>query len=292
MSAIVSAPSAVVAHPFIKWAGGKTQLLPELRKRASRDFSHYREPFLGGAAFFFDIAASDPRVWEHNAAEHKPWATLSDSNEWLVATYRAIRDNVAGVITYLKEYEAEYRKRGAEFFYEVRKRQPVLPADQAAAFIFLNKTGFNGLFRVNKDGGFNVPHGKRSSPPLICDAENLYAVSYVLQHVAIQSGDFTSLEREAQEGDFVYFDPPYWPASVSADFTAYTREPFGPAEQETLRDLALSLKKRGVAVLLSNADVPPIRALYKDFTIEQVQVRRNINSNASKRGSVAEVIIS
>jgi DNA adenine methylase len=289
---VASEESSSPAHPFLKWAGSKRQLLPELRKRVYRDFSHYWEPFAGGAALFFDIASSDPRVWEHNAAEHKPWATLSDSNKWLVDTYRAIRDNVRGVISYLKEYEAEYRRRGAEFYYEVRKRSPVLPADQAAAFVFLNKTGFNGLFRVNKTGGFNVPHGKRSSPPLICDAENLYAVANVLQHVDIQSGDFTWLGQQVQADDLVYFDPPYWPASASADFTAYVKEPFGPAEQEVLRDLALSLKKRGAAVLLSNADVPPIRALYKDFTIERVEARRNINSNGSDRGSVGEVIIS
>ena len=170
--------------------------------------------------------------------------------------------------------------------------QPDFLPERAARFIFLNKAGFNGLYRVNKSGGFNVPAGKFKSPPMICDEENLRACSAALQGVAIWNASFDAIDREAVPGDFVYFDPPYWPVSASADFTAYTKEPFGPAEQERLRDLALSLKRCGVHVLLSNADVPPVRKLYaKGFTIERVEARRAINSDASKRGSVGELLI-
>ena len=293
----------VTAHPFIKWAGGKTQLLPELRRRVPvagpilgghqpADFGRYWEPFVGAGAMLFDLA--DRFGLEHLVGEQQTWATINDSNAWLTTTYKAIRSNVRGVVAYLKEYEASYRKRGAEFYYEVRKRpHAALLVDQAATFIFLNKTCFNGLFRVNRGGDFNVPHGKRASPPLICDVENLYAVSRVLQHVAIQTGDFASCcEREAEPGDFLYFDCPYWPVCASSDFTAYTKEPFGPAEQTRLRDLALKLKARGCHVLLSNADVPPVRALYAEgFTVERVEARRNINSDGAKRGNVGELLI-
>lgn len=273
----------MTAHPFIKWAGGKTQLLPELATRIPTRFARYWEPFVGGGALFFALRGQIPGP-----------ILLNDSNKWLAATYRAIRDVPGSVIAYLKEYAAEYRARGADFYYDVRKRNRILLADQAAALIFLNKTGFNGLFRVNQGGDFNVPHGKRSSPPLICDAENLHAVSAALQGVGIQSEDFeTSCGRDAEPGDFLYFDPPYWPVSASSDFTAYTKEPFGPKEQTRLRDLALTLKRRGCSVLLSNADVPPVRELYAEgFKIERVEARRNINSDGAKRGTVGELLIS
>ncbi len=290
------AGAMTVARPFTKWAGGKTQLLPELRRRVPSNFGHYWEPFVGGGAMLFDMLQQGRTVDSDSTGTTGDNVTINDSNKWLIATYRAIRDNVHGVISYLKEYEASYRKGGAEFYYEVRKRNPALLVDQAAAFIFLNKTGFNGLFRVNKAGDFNVPHGKRAGEVTICDAENLHACSHLLQGVQIQHGDFEAppgVAGCAKEGDFIYFDCPYWPVSASSDFTAYTKEPFGPAEQERLRDLALRLKKRGCRVLLSNADVPPVRALYaKGFTIERVEARRAINSDASKRGNVGELLIS
>ena len=291
MSASPASSSGAIARPVIKWAGGKTQLLPELRRRVPSDFGRYWEPFVGGGAMLFDMLQQGRTADSYSAGCTE--ATINDSNGWLTATYRAIRDNVTGVIAYLKEYEAQYRKRGAEFYYEVRKRNPMLLVDQAAAFIFLNKTGFNGLFRVNKAGDFNVPHGKRASVPLICDAENLHLVSRALEHVFIESGDFEVCCAGVKSGDFVYFDPPYVPVSASSDFTAYTKEPFGPTEQERLRDLALRLKKRGAHVLLSNADVPYVRDLYPNglFIIERVEARRAINSDASKRGVVGEVLI-
>ena len=236
----------VAARPFLKWAGGKTQLLPELRRRVPSDFNRYIEPFVGGGALFFDLKGMGTHVNDPCAGIGGVDVILNDSNGWLVDTYKAVRDNVEGLIKFLRGYEAGYRKDGEKFYYVVRKNTPTLLVDKAAAFIFLNKTGFNGLFRVNKGGDFNVPLGKRASAPLICDEENLRACSAALQGVAIWNANFEAIDREVVPGDFVYFDPPYWPVSASSDFTAYTKEPFGPAEQERLRDLALSLKGRGV----------------------------------------------
>jgi DNA adenine methylase len=282
------------AYPFLKWAGSKRQLLLELHRRIPSDFGRYFEPFVGGGALFFSLRDMGRRVGDPCTGIGGCDVILNDSNRWLIETYRAIRDNVNGVIKFLHGYEEHYRKDGEKFYYIVRKNAPTLLADRAAAFIFLNKTGFNGLFRVNKSGDFNVPHGKRASMPMICDEDNLRACSEALQGVATVHDDFGGLAAagRADKGDFVYFDCPYWPVSASADFTAYTKEPFGPSEQMRLRNLALTLKRRGVHVLLSNADVEPVRALYaKGFTVERVEARRAINSDASKRGSVGEVLI-
>jgi DNA adenine methylase len=216
---------------------------------------------------------------------------LNDSNAWLTSTYKAIGSNVNGVITLLKAHEISYRERGTDHYYEVRKRAPTLIIDVAADFIFLNKTCFNGLFRVNRAGDFNVPAGKFKSPPTICDEENLCAASRALQGVTITSDDFEVACRDAEAGDFVYFDPPYWPVSTTSNFTAYGKDPFGPNSQWRLRELALRLKKRGVKVLLSNADVPEVHDLYAGFNIERVEARRSINSKGGKRGAVGEVLI-
>ena len=201
----------MTAHPFIKWAGGKTQLLPELRRRVPvagpilgghqpADFGRYWEPFVGAGAMLFDLA--DRFGLEHLVGEQQTWATINDSNAWLTTTYKAIRSNVRGVVAYLKEYEASYRKRGAEFYYEVRKRpHAALLVDQAATFIFLNKTCFNGLYRVNKKGGFNSPFGKYENPT-ICDEENIRACSAGLAKAgSLHVGDFASVLDDAGPGD-------------------------------------------------------------------------------------------
>jgi DNA adenine methylase len=157
--------------------------------------------------------------------------------------------------------------------------------------LYLSRIGFNGLWRVNKSGKHNVPFGKYTNPT-ICDASNLRAVSAALKQVTLLSGDFETAVAPAVRGDFVYCDPPYWPASHTANFTSYRKDPFGPAEQERLRDTALELKKRGVHVLLSNADVPEIRKLYaRGFKIESVQATRNVNSKGDRRGKVGELLI-
>ncbi len=286
----------VPARPFVKWAGGKTQLLPELRRRVPSDFGHYWEPFVGGGAMLFDMLQQGTAD-SGSARVHGSSVTINDSNKWLIETYRAICVDVEGVIERLHDLQNEYRtsKGGEKVFYRVRDLGPGdKPAAIAAYVIFLNKTCFNGLWRVNRKGLFNVPHGKRAGQVTICDEDNLRRVSNVLQHVQVSTGDFELSVRAAAPGDFVYFDPPYVPVSASSDFTAYTKEPFGPAEQIRLRDCAIALLARGVKVVLSNADVPFVRELYKPslgFKIDKVSAVRSINSKADRRGPVGEVII-
>lgn len=280
--------AVILARPPIKWVGGKTQLLPELHKHVPQKFKYYFEPFMGGGALFFSLVATG-RLGD---------AVLSDSNQRLIACYRGLRDDLPHAHRYLLQHAHAYAARGADYYLAVREGfnrgdRAARDAFVAADVIFLNKTGFNGLWRENKKGGYNVPPGKFKTPPTICDEANLRAVSAALQNVTLAHADFTVHGSvNPMPGDFVYFDPPYWPASSTADFTAYTRTAFGPAAQERLRDYALLLKKHRVHVLLSNADVPPVRALYaKGFEMRRVEARRNVNSDASKRGAVGELII-
>ena len=263
---------------------GKTQLLPELRGHVPAKFNRYFEPFVGGGALFFDMTAGG---WLDGKT-----AVLGDSNARLIACYRGIRDSCDIAIRFLRCHAEAYARDGADYYYKVRSQPYRLndPGD-AAWVIFMNKAGYNGLWRVNKKGVYNVPAGKFMRPPTILDEPNLRAVSAALQGVELIVGDFVD-GALADYGDFVYFDPPYWPVSATADFTAYTKTAFGPAEQVRLRDYALLLKKRGAHVLLSNADVPPVRKLYaKGFECRRVEARRNVNSDASKRGAVGELLI-
>ena len=284
-----------VARPAIKWVGGKTQLLPELRTRMPKLFGRYYEPFVGGGALLFDLASLGLLGTMPRVRHETTWATINDSNAWLTTTYKAIRSEPERVITILRGYESLYRERGEAFYYDARAEGvPQSMWAAAACFIFLNKTGFNGLFRVNRKGEFNVPHGARKGEVTICDADNIRRVSKALQHVEITTGDFELAVKGATRGDFVYFDPPYVPVSASSDFTAYTKESFGPAEQTRLRDCALALLARGVKVMLSNADVPLVRKLYDSslgFKVEKVMASRAVNSKGNGRGKVAEVVI-
>lgn len=267
-----------MARPFCKWVGGKTQLLPELRKHVPLDFKRYFEPFVGGGALFFDVA---PRV-----------AFLGDQNSRLVTTYKGVRDHVEELIALLKTYPYEkdfYLETRAKDIDDARKYGAV---QVAAWFIYLNKTGFNGIYRVNQSGGFNVPFGKYTNP-VICNEDALRAASKALRRATIDAGDFELTTAAARDGDFVYFDPPYVPVSATADFTTYTAGGFKAVDQIRLRDYARSLAKRGVHVVLSNSDTPPVRDLYsgKPFVIHEVQARRSVNSNSEKRGKVGELII-
>lgn len=262
--------------PFLKWAGGKRQLLPELKARLPASFGTYYEPFIGGGALFLELAP--------------PQAVIADRNPRLVRTWRGVRDGVEQVIELLRSYPVE-----EEFFYAFRERDiDAAPTDAevAAWMIYLNKTAFNGLYRVNKRRGtFNVPWGRYKNPNT-CDAANLRAVSARLQGVEIRHQGFEQLREQPQAGDLVYFDPPYEPLSVSSSFTAYTEHGFGPKDQERLRDLARELKARGVHVLLSNSSAPLILDLYRDgFQVDLVMASRAINSVGAGRGKVAEVII-
>lgn len=263
------------ARPFLKWAGGKRQLVPELLERMPARFGTYYEPFLGGGALFFAVRPER--------------AVLADRNPRLVRTWRAVQRDVDGVISRLRSWPFS-----EDFFYELRER-PIDEAEQdaevAAWMIYLNKTGFNGLYRVNKKRGtFNVPWGRLRNPT-ICDEPNLRMVSAALQGAEILLQDFEAVRELPRRGDFVYFDPPYEPLSSSSSFTAYTQSGFGPRDQERLRDLALELKGRGVHVLLSNSSAPSILDLYREgFEVEQVLASRMINSVGTGRGSVAEIL--
>jgi len=270
-------PSQTAAAPFLKWAGGKRQLLPEIGKHVSADFAgRYFEPFLGGGAVFFDLMTT-----------MAPRSYLGDANAELVATYAAVRDEVESVITALRVHEKTHSE---EHYYAVRKQVVRSAASVAARMIYLNRTGFNGLYRVNKAGGFNVPIGRYTNPT-ICDAENLRACSRVLQDAQLVCADFASVLAVARKGDLAYLDPPYVPASETGDFTAFTAAGFGPADQERLVGVARRLKETGVQVLLSNADLPAVRALYAGFEMRAVKARRNINSKGGKRGYVGELLI-
>jgi len=214
-------------------------------------------------------------------------AFLSDVNAELVNCYEAVRDDVHGVIRALRGHVYE-----SDHYYEVRALKPadLPPAERAARTIFLNKTGYNGLYRVNRSGQFNVPFG-RMTKPLFCDVENLQACSRALAGVSITHGDFAEATKRAKKGDFVYFDPPYVPLSPTSDFTAYIPGGFGEAEQRKLAKVFAKLADRGVHVMLSNSDTPLVRELYADFEINVVYASRSVNSNAARRGKLAEVVV-
>lgn len=264
-------------RPLLKWVGGKTQLLQQMQPFLPKTFRRYFEPFVGGAALFFDLRARRPDM---------P-AFLSDVNAELVNCYVAVRDDVEAVIRALRRHRYE-----SAYYYEIRAQNPaaLASAERAARTIFLNKTGYNGLYRVNRSGQFNVPFG-RFTNPVFCDVDNLHACARALRDVSIEHADFSSVLEVAQKGDFVYFDPPYVPLSSTSDFTAYIPSGFGAAEQEELAEVFRALAKRGVHVLLSNSDTPIVRKLYAGFKIERVYASRSVNSVATGRGKLAEVMV-
>ena len=267
-----------VAAPVIKWVGGKTKLLPELIARLPERFGRYYEPFAGGAALFFRTAPDR--------------AVLADSNADLIALYGAIATDVNGVIRRLQHHRTAHDET---HYYAMRAKwnenhTAWSPAERAAAFIYLNKTCFNGLWRVNRSGGFNVPIGRYSDPP-ICVPEALRAAQGLLARTELRCGDYQQAVVDAKAGDFVYFDPPYDPVTPTANFTAYSAIGFGALDQRKLADTARALVARGAYVMLSNSDTPFIRSIYKGLKIDRVKCARAINSNAAKRGDVDEVII-
>lgn len=263
-----------VARPFIKWVGGKRQLVERMKRYVPDRFGTYHEPFVGGGALFFELLP--------------PRAILSDVNERLIRTYRGVRDEPEKVIERLREYPHE-----KEFFLEMRAKD--IDASEhddevAAWFIYLNKTGYNGLYRVNSRNIFNVPFGDYKNPR-ICDAGNIRACSRALQNVKLEVSSFDAVLDRAKPGDFVYFDPPYVPLSVTSYFTSYTSQGFDMQDQVELRDVALELKKRDVHVLLSNSSAEAVRELYSDFERIEVGATRMVNSKADARGSVIELLI-
>ncbi len=273
-----------MARPFLKWAGGKTALLPKLLEAAPERIATYYEPFLGGGALFFAL---------RNEGRFQR-AVLSDSNEELIVTWRQVRDNVEELIHVLNIHQRKYRASPvrADYYYAIRRKRLTCEVGLAARMIFLNKTCFNGLYRVNSRGEFNVPHGRYTNPT-ICAEANLRAVSEALQGVELRVSDFAEAPSEAGSGDFVYFDPPYVPLSETANFTAYTKSEFGAEEQRRLAATAARLARRGAAVTLSNSGHPAVAGLYAGgaFEMSEVAARRAINADVSGRGVVSEYLI-
>jgi DNA adenine methylase len=262
------------AWPFLKWVGGKTSLLSVLLDHVPAQFGRYHEPFVGGGALFFALA---PRR-----------ACLSDSNAELIHAYTMVRDRAAAVLDALSLHVYE---RG--HFEAVRARDPLSlgAAERAARFIYLNKTCFNGLWRVNRAGRFNVPFGRYRNP-LFCDRDTLERASAVLRAADLSCARFElSLER-ARPGDFVYLDPPYDPVSKTANFTSYTPDAFTWDDQQRLAEACMHLDRRGVAFLLSNSATPRIRKLYRGFEQHVVRAPRHISCKADGRGAVDEVLVS
>lgn len=254
------------AKPVLKWAGGKTQMLNDLLPKVPSSYGRYIEPFFGGGAMFFALQPEN--------------AIIADSNPELINMYRQIADHVEDVISYLKKYDNTQK-----VFYTIREQEwTALPkAEAAARTIFLNHTCFNGLYRVNKQGKFNVPYGKYKNPK-ICDEEGLYAASEALKKAEILCGDYLLvLEHYAQPGDFVFLDPPYLPISEYADFKRYTKEQFYEEDHVELAKMIMQLHERGCHVILTNSNHPLVHELYAPFTIDVIQTKRHISCNGSTR---------
>lgn len=273
-------PTRPVPGPFIKWAGGKSQLLPFILPHLPERIETYREPFVGGGAVFFALAR-EGRFRR---------AVLGDRNAQLIGLYRMVRDRVDSLIEALTELAP--LATDAETFYRLRAQEvsELDEVSQAARFIFLNKTCFNGLYRVNRKGQFNVPFGRYRSPK-VCDPDLLRGCSRALQNVELRVQDFEETAADAEAGDAVYFDPPYVPVSPTASFTSYHQDPFGPEAHRRLAQVVADCHARGVVALLSNSDCDFTRKLYGPLKVQTVQASRAINRDPTRRGPVTEVLV-
>lgn len=271
-----------ILQPVVKWVGGKRQLLPEIEKLIPEEYTTYYEPFIGGAAVLLN--------------EMPKKAIVNDYNDELINMYKVIRDNVEELMVLLQEHQD---KNTSEYFYDVRAwdREPgyeteVTNVEKAARLLFLNKTCFNGLYRVNASGFFNSPYGKYKNPNIVNEDKIRALHNYFnTSNITFRTGDFEDAVKYIRKGSFVYFDPPYAPLSPTSNYTGYTSNGFGKEDQIRLRKLCDKLDKRGVKFLLSNSNVPFIQEQYKDYTIDVVGAKRAINSNGKKRGEVEEVLI-
>ncbi len=267
--------SGVDARPVLKWAGGKRRLVERIVERLPPRIDTYYEPFVGGAAVFFEL------VRKGKFAR----AVLCDRNQDIIAVYQALKQDVEAVIRLLSKYRYE-----EEEYYRVRAQKPRGLYQRAARIIYLNKTGYNGLYRVNRSGQFNVPFGRHKSP-LICDKDNLRAASRALEHAEIVQDDFEAVCSRARPSDAVYLDPPYLPVSKTANFAAYDSLPFGVDEHKRLAKVFRALGKRRVCAVLSNSSTPATREIFGVFHHEEVDVKRPINSDATRRGPVKELLV-
>lgn len=290
-----------MAKPFIKWVGGKSQLLEQLEEQLPANFEHwedvtYIEPFVGGGAMLFHMLQRYPNI------QH---AVINDINSDLTTCYRTVRDNPEQLIISLKDIENAYKAIATEedkkdFFMAVRERYNKKNLDaieNTTLFFFLNRTCFNGLYRVNKKGLFNVPFGKYTNPT-ICDPETIRSDSKLLQRVEILTGDFEKTFEYANGNTLFYFDPPYRPLSDTSSFNDYTKESFNDDEQIRLKCFCDRINEAGIKFMLSNSDCKGkneednfFDALYRIYPIERVWASRNINSNPSKRGKLTEILV-
>lgn len=267
--------------PILKWVGGKRQLLDQIMPLIPKNCSTYVEPFLGGGAVFFEL---QPKK-----------AIINDFNEELVNVYLSVRDSCEDLISLLEIHEA---KHSEAYYYQIRSldrdsdysRLP--PVEKAARILYLNKTCYNGLYRVNAAGQFNTPFGRYKNPS-IYDAAAIRAMSKYLQRksISIRQGDYRLALKGLRKGAFVYLDPPYLPISSSSSFTGYTEGGFSYDQQVELKKECDKLRKKGIAFLQSNSDCKEIRELYRGYEIRTVRAKRSINSNADKRGEINEVLI-
>ena len=274
----------VEPKPFVKWAGGKRQLLAELEKSFPKQFGTYFEPFLGGGALLFDLLAKKPNLK----------CSVSDLNSDLVLAYVTIRDKLGRLIESLENHSKNYHKDSTGYYYEGRKQEPKSQIEKVSRLLFLNKTCFNGLYRVNSKGKFNVPLGRYTNPNIV-NRENLTTVSKFLQSdkIKISCRDFESILNDAKKGDFVYFDPPYQPVSNTANFTSYTNKSFTDDDLERLANLAEKLDSMGCKVLLSNSKSKIVENSFSSskWKIKEIRVNRAINSNSKKRTGHSEILV-
>lgn len=264
---------------FIKWAGGKKQLLKQFKQFFPSKAERYFEPFVGGGAVAFYI------IQKNNLKE----IYLSDINEELINCYEVIRDNVEELITKLEFHRESHNK---DYYYAIRELSPELlsKVERASRFIYLNKTCFNGLYRVNSKGKFNVPMGSYKNPSIFQE-NDLKELSKILKNVRILKMPFEKILDYAKEGDFIYFDPPYYPLTKGKNFTSYTKDNFSEQDQIKLAQVFKELDKKGCKVMLSNSDTEFIKQLYKGYNIYIVKATRMINCDATKRGVINEVVV-
>ncbi len=280
-----SSAALSAAVPFLKWAGGKGALLQQYERFfPAQRVRAYFEPFVGSGAVFFHLRGRDFATHYY----------LSDINEELINTYCVLRDQPEALIAYLRAHGQQHSR---QHYYAVRNMDRVAgwphavdPVIRAARLIYLNRTCYNGLWRVNRRGHFNVPMGRYRNPRIL-DEERLRAASHALQGVTLACQAVEEAVREARAGDFVYLDPPYVPLSRTAHFTAYYAEGFGEREQRALAQTFRQLAERGCLVMLSNSDTPLVRELYGAFRIETVQAERRINTRPERRGPISEVVV-
>lgn len=264
--------------PFVKWAGGKRQLLSPLTKFFPDEYERYIEPFVGGGSVYFSL--------QHERA------ILGDSNRDLMNCYTVIKEHLDELIQALHGYQQHVADK--DYYYTIRAQKPDIlsPVEQAARFIYLNKTCYNGLYRVNQKGEFNVPFGKHERPPTLYDGDNLREISQLLQNAELIEGDFGETALLASEGDFVYLDPPYYRTPKKNSFTSYSINSFGKKEHARLAKAFQELDNKGCIVVLTNSDKRFIRNLYRDYVIKPVMTNRMINCKGSGRGNFPELIIS